>query len=137
MKILLSLLLVTALTLTGCASLGGSEGFATRVLAGLQCVGAITAAGGQVASDPDLGFSTAADAFTAINKVATGPGLQTAMVACADTFKYLAEDVAGAKALLEAKITAPAEPPAQRKARLSRNLPKAQQAPVIVRVPLR
>lgn len=136
MRYIVSLVLVVALALTGCASMGGSEGFATRVLAGLQCVGAITAAGGQVASDPDLGFSTAADAFSAINKVATGPGLTTAMAACADTFKYLADDVAGAAAMLKVKAETVAEPAAQRKARMSNAVPKAQQGPVIIRVPL-
>jgi hypothetical protein len=136
MKVFVSLLLVSVLTLVGCASIGGSEGFATRVLAGLNCVGAITAAGGVVTADPDLGFSTATDALNAINKVATGPGFQTAMAACQDTFKYIAQDAAGLKTMVDAKVTAPTEPPAQRKARLSRDM-KAQAGPVVVRVPLK
>ena len=119
----------------GCAGLSGSEGF-VRVLAGLNCVAAITAAGGSVAADPDLGFSTALDALTAINKIATGPGLQTAMSACADTFKYLAEDMAGLKGMVNAK-TVSTEPVAARRARMARIVPPAQASPVLVRVPLR
>lgn len=138
MRFLVALILAVMVALTGCASLGGSDGFATRVLAGLTCVAAITAAGQQVTADPDLGFATATDALTAITKVASGPGLQSAMGACAETFKYIAEDVAGAKQLLEAKATAPAEPPAQRKARIAaRVTAKAQAAPVVVKVPLK
>ena len=137
MKRLIALAVLLPFTLSGCASIGGSEGFATRVLAGLNCVAAITAAGGAVAADPDLGFSTAGDALNAINKIATGPGLQTAMAACADTFKFVAEDVKGALAMAEAKAAAPAEPVAQRRARLARNLPKPASGPVVVKVPLR
>ena len=136
MKTTVALILFAFVALTGCASMGGSEGFTTRVLAGLNCLGAITAAGGQVAADPDLGFSTATDALTAINKVATGPGLQTAMGACQDTFKYVAEDAKGLTTMLEAKATSPVEPALQRKARLTRTLPKAQAGPVVVRVPI-
>lgn len=132
----LFLFVPVAVIATACATLGGSEGFATRVLAGLNCVAAITAAGGQVAADPDLGFSTATDAFNAINKVASGPGLQAAMAACADTFKYLAEDMTGAKTLLSEKA-ASTENVAQRKARMARVTAKAQATPVVVKVPIR
>ena len=120
---------------TGCASLTG-ESVATRVLAGLQCVAAITAAGGQVATDPDLGFATAADAFAAIGKLASGPALSNAITACRETFKYLGEDVAGATTLLEAKATSP-EPPAQRRARMRSAVTPAQQGPVVVKIPLK
>ncbi|HJR01818.1 MAG TPA: hypothetical protein VKA83_09315 [Methylomirabilota bacterium] len=136
MRNFVALLLVVMLFLAACASIGGAPGFTTRVLAGLGCVAAITAAGGQVAADPDLGFATATDALNAINKVATGPGLSSAMTACQETFRYLSEDFAGMKAMVEAKATAPAEPPAQRKARLSQGV-KAQSAPVVVKVPLK
>lgn len=136
MKRFVVLSLVLMFLLAACAMIGGAPGFTTRVLAGLGCVAAITQAGGQVAADPDLGFATATDALNAINKVATGPGLNSAMTACQETFRYLSEDFAGMKAMIEAKATAPAEPPAQRKARLGRGL-KAQAGPVKVQVPLK
>jgi hypothetical protein len=137
MRQILAGFILIAFTLTGCASIGGPEGFTTRVLAGLTCVSAITAAGAQVSADPDLGFATATDALNAINKIASGPGLQTALSACQDTFRFVAEDTAGLLAMTEAKAAAPSEPPAQRKARMSRNVGKAQAAPVKVLVPLR
>jgi hypothetical protein len=137
MKRVLVTLVLVAFTVTGCASIGGPEGFTTRVLAGLACVTAITAAGQQVAADPDLGFSTAVDALNAVNKIASGPGLNAAMSACQETFRYVAEDMAGLKAMLEQKATAPAEPPAARRARLARDLPKPASGPVVVKVPLR
>jgi hypothetical protein len=127
MKRIIAITVVCVIALTGCGLFSG-EGpdFATRVLAGLQCVGAITSAGGQVLVDPDLGFATAVDAFNAISKLATSPGLTAAMAVCKDTFGYLAEDFKGATAMLENKSTSVAEPAAQRKARLSKGLPKAQ-----------
>lgn len=130
-------ILVVVVAFTGCASIGGSEGFATRALAGLGCIAAIGAAGGQVATDPELGVSTVGDAFNAISKVASGPGLTNAMAACQDSFKYLAEDLAGAKAMVEAKVTNP-EPAPQRKARLASVIPsKGQINPVVVKIPLK
>lgn len=138
MRPLLALFTLIAFIVTGCTTLGlGTGDAATRILAGLQCVAAITAAGGQVTSDPDLGFATATDAFNAINKVATSPGLSAAMAACSDTFSYLSQDLAGAVAMLKTKTEAPAEPPAQRKARLAKVVPKPQMGPVKVVVPLK
>lgn len=134
LKLIGSMLLVPVLALAGCQSLGLSDGsFATRVLAGLNCVTAITAAGGVVAADPDLGVSTVTDALNAINKVASGPALQTALAACQDTFKYIAQDSAGLKSMVESK----GEPAPQRKARMARVSAKAQADPVVVKVPLR
>jgi len=139
MKHLVTLVLLVTL-ITGCSSImGGGPAVATRILAGLTCVAALAQLGAPLATDPDLGVSTAVDAFNAVQKITDAGKLAVANSACAETLAYAVEDLKGAVAMVQSKPTTPAtaEPPAQRKARLSKDLPKAQSGPVKVQVPLK
>lgn len=139
MRTIVAVTLAVIVALTGCATLGlGKADFATRIMAGLTCIAAVASAGGVVVADPELGFATATDVLNAITKIATSAGVATAMAACKETMALVGQDVQGALDMVTAKAEAPAEPPAQRKARLTRTVPKqAAPDPIQVQVPLR
>lgn len=136
---LFSVLAITMATLftTSCSTLGiGQPDQATRWLADIACVTAVTQAIGEVSGDPSVGGAkTVLDVVNVINKVGTSNVPATVLSACKDTISHLGEDAAGAAALLKG---APGtdQPKAQimKMATAPRLQPKAPQ-PVVVPIP--
>jgi hypothetical protein len=134
----LALGLAVALT-GGCASLGGfgKADQATRFLADVACVTAVTAAYGEIAGDPSInGARTVTDVIMAIQKVGSGAMPKAVMDACAESFSYASKDMAGLMAQINAAPTTPeVKPmPTARRAGTPPPAPKTVQ-PVVV--PLR
>jgi hypothetical protein len=111
--------------------------FATRILATLSCAQTVSALVGGLQSDPDLGAATATDVSVAIGKIGDAAKVATANAACAETLKYAVEDFQGLIAMNTAKATPTTETVPQRKARLSKVVPKPQNVPVKVHIPLK
>lgn len=135
MRRLVRCVLVLAVT-GGCASIGamfgGKADAATRFLADLACVTAATAAYGEISGDPAVnGARTVTDIITAINKVGTSSVPKTVLDACAESFKYAKEDMAGLLAQVQAAPgTAEAKPQMPKLARPPAPPTKVQ--PVVV-----
>jgi hypothetical protein len=132
--------LTLPLLVTACATLGiGKADTATRILADLGCVTAATSAGLAIAGDPAVnGAKTALSIATAILAIGTSNVPATVLAACKDTLSYLAEDVAGAKALIAGSngTTATTVPPPSTTPTARRPVPQQPKAPTPVVIPI-
>lgn len=139
MKALLIVTLILVVALTGCSLFQGGPDSATRIAAGLACLGALAGQGITVASDPSLGFSTALDVFNAITKITNAAVAAAVEPACASTLALLMDDVTGAKQMHDATVVT--TPTVQGKMAAKKRLspvakPQLQAGPTKVIIPL-
>lgn len=110
-----TLALALLLTVTGCASIGALMGkgeSATRYLADIACVTAVSKAYGTVTGDPSLnGGVTIQSVLAKIAEYGTSTMPADVISACAESFKFADADLAGLIAQIKgAPVAAPTDP---------------------------
>lgn len=126
-----ALALLLPMTLSGCASIGalfGKGDSATRYLADIACVTAVSKAYGTVAGDPSLNGGVSVQGVVAkIAEYGTSTMPAEVIGACAESFKFADADLAGLIAQIKgAPLAAPTDP-----APKTKGVPKmAAKAPV-------